>query len=501
MSATGPVTPLFANAATHSRRLLQLAAALAAGVPLYFMLGPQPVPWLAWCAPVPVLWLVLHSSRRDAAWSGALAAAVGLSSNLAYMSLLMPLAAVLAVLAFKALLWVLVLLLTRRVVLRYRSNWCVLAYPLLWVAIDTLMASLLPDGNWGSLAYSQADQLPLLQVVALAGVPGLLFLVCLAPSAMALLLAGGRRHASAAIATAALLALAWAGGAYRLQATPAAASGALVGLAVIDDFLAPQMPPALAQAVWDRYAQQVAQLAGQGATVVLLPEKIATLSPDAAAALQQRFDALARRLGVWIALGVAVHDSQDGLNGTDVINNNGSGKRNLAWLFSPDGKLSSYQKHHLAPPERDFLAGSAYQLQPVAGQSMGLAICKDMHFAAFGHAYGAAGAQAMLVPAWDFGLDAWMGARMTLVRGVENGYGVVRAAREGLLTVSDAYGRIVAERASCSLPGSMLLAPIPGRTAAAPWARWLGPLFGWLCVAASASLLALLLHARLRRQP
>lgn len=488
MSATLPVTPLFANAATHSRRLLQLIAAIAAGVPLYFMLGPQPVPWLAWCAPVPVLWLVLRSSRRDAAWSGALAAAVGLSSNLAYMSLLMPLAAVLAVLAFKALLWVLVLLLTRRVVLRYRSNWCVLAYPLLWVAIDTLMASLLPDGNWGSLAYSQAEQLPLLQVVALAGVPGLLFLVCLAPSAMALLLAGGRQHAPAAIATVALLALTWAGGAYRLQATPAAASGALVGLAVIDDFLAPQMPPAVAQAVWDRYAQQVAQLAGQGARVVVLPEKIATLAPAAAAPLQQRFSALAQRLGVWIALGVAVQDQQ--------------GRRNLAWLFSPDGTPPrSYQKHHLAPPERDFLAGSAYQLQPVAGQSMGLAICKDMHFAAFGHAYDAAGAQAMLVPAWDFGLDAWMGARMTLVRGVENGYGVVRASREGLLTVSDAYGRVLAERASSSLPGSTLLAPMPGRTAAAPWARWLGPLFGWLCVAASASLLALLLHARLRRQP
>lgn len=487
MSATLPVTPLFANAATHSRRLLQLVAAIAAGVPLYFMLGPQPVPWLAWCAPVPVLWLVLRSSRRDAAWSGALAAAVGLSSNLAYMSLLMPLAAVLAVLAFKALLWVLVLLLTRRVVVRYRSNWCVLVYPLLWVAIDTLMASLLPDGNWGSLAYSQAEQLPLLQVVALAGVPGLLFLVCLMPSALALLLAGGRPYLRPALCSLLLVLLAWAGGAYRLHAAPAVAPGQLAGLAAIDDFLAPQLPPARAQAVWDRYVQQVQQLAGQGARVVVLPEKIATLAPAAAAQLQQRFSALAQRLGVWIALGVAVQDQQ--------------GRRNLAWLFSPDGAPPvSYQKHHLAPPERNFLAGSAYQLQPVAGQSMGLAICKDMHFAAFGHAYGAAGAQAMLVPAWDFGLDAWMGARMTLVRGVENGYGVLRASREGLLTVSDAYGRVLAERASSSLPGSTLLAPMPGRTVAAPWARWLGPLFGWLCVAASALLLALLLHARLCRQ-
>jgi len=35
---------------------------------------------------------------------------------------------------------------------------------------------------------------------------------------------------------------------------------------------------------------------------------------------------------------------------------------------------------------------------------MGLAICKDMHFAPLGLAYGVAGAQTMLVPAWDSSL-------------------------------------------------------------------------------------------------
>ncbi|MGK5034584.1 hypothetical protein [Janthinobacterium sp. LB3P118] len=35
----------------------------------------------------------------------------------------------------------------------------------------------------------------------------------------------------------------------------------------------------------------------------------------------------------------------------------------------------------------------------------------------------------MLVPARDFQLDAWMGARMTVVRGVENGYAVLCVPR------------------------------------------------------------------------
>ena len=459
------------------RCLWQIAAALAAGLPLYWVLGPQPLGWLAWWAPLPVLWLALRSSRRDAAWMTFLAAMLGLSSNLAYFRLLMPLPAVLAVILLKALLWLLVVLATRRLVLRYRSGWTVLAYPVLWVAIDTLMAALLPDGNWGSLAYSQADNVAVLQVAALAGVPGLLFLLCLLPSALALLLAGGRAYAPAAGATALLLVVAWAGGAWRVQGAPES-GGPLAGLVAIDDFIGPATPPARAQAIWDQYARHVVQLAGQGARLVLLPEKIAVLTPAQADAVGQRFQALARSAGVWITVGIGVHDA--------------TGRRNLAWLFSPDGAAPvSYQKHHLAPPERDFLAASAYAVQPVAGQAMGLAICKDMHFAPLGQAYGAAGAQTMLVPAWDFQFDAWMGARMTVVRGVENGYAVLRAAREGVLTVSDAYGRVLAERASSSMPGSTLLAPLPAHPSVSTWAGWLGPLFGWLCVALGVILLCL----------
>lgn len=480
MSMFPTLTTPAAGSTALRRRLLQIAAALAAGLPLYSVLGPQPLGWLAWCAPLPVLWLALRSSRRDAAWMTLLAAMLGLSSNVAYFRLLMPLPTVLAVMLVKTLLWLLVVLATRRLVLRYRSGWTVLAYPVLWVAIDTLMAALLPDGNWGSLAYSQADNLAILQVAALAGVPGLLFLLCLLPSALALLLAGGRAYAPAAGATVLLLLAAWAGGNWRVQGALAssgpAPGGPLAGLVAIDDFIGPATPAARAQATWDQYARHVEQLAGQGARLVLLPEKIAVLAPAQADAVRQRFHALARSAGVWITLGIGVQDA--------------AGRRNLAWLFSPDGAAPiRYQKHHLAPPERDFLAGSTYAVQPVAGLAMGLAICKDMHFAPLGQAYGAAGAQAMLVPAWDFQLDAWMGARMTVVRGVENGYAVLRAAREGVLTVSDAYGRVLAERASSAMPGSTLLAPLPAHPPVATWAGWLGPLFGWLCVALGVILL------------
>lgn len=466
------VQPLFAS----QQRLLQIAAALLAGLPLYWVLGPQPLGWLAWLAPVPLLCLALRSSRRDAAWMSLLAALLGLSSNFAYFSLLMPLPAALAVIGIKALLWVLVVLATRSIVLRYRAGWTVLAYPVLWVAIDTLMAALLADGNWGSLAYSQTDNLAVLQVAAWAGVPGLLFLLCLAPSALALLLAGGRTYAPAFVLSYVAMAVVIAAGAWRVASIPVPTGPPerLLGLTAIDDYIGPATPPAQAQAIWDQYVRHVEELAGWGVKLVVLPEKIAMLSPAQALVVQQRFSALAKRSGVWITLGIGVQDA--------------AGKRNLAWLFAPDGSAPvSYQKQYLAPPERDFQAGAALAVQQVDGVAMGLAICKDMHFAALGRAYGAAGAGMMLVPAWDFQLDAWMGARMTLLRGVENGYTVVRAAREGRLTVSDGYGRVLAEESSRSMPGTTMLAPLPEMASISTWAPWLAPLLGWLCVAVSAA--------------
>jgi apolipoprotein N-acyltransferase len=186
---------------------------------------------------------------------------------------------------------------------------------------------------------------------------------------------------------------------------------------------------------------------------------------------------LAAELHVWIEAGVGVE--ADGK------------RRNLAWLFTPRGALqATYQKHHMAPPEHGYIAGHDYDVSSIGGKVYGLAICKDMHFAALGRAYGERGASVMLVPAWDFYFDGWLEARTTLTRGVENGYTVVRAAREGRLTVSDPYGRVLAERESSPLPGSALLVTANVAAPVATFYTHTGDLFGWLSVAAAAVLLA-----------
>jgi apolipoprotein N-acyltransferase len=461
--------------------LLQIAAILAAGVLLRLVVGLHPIWWLAWLAPVPVLILAFRFGGPKSGWMVFVAALVGASVNFHYRRSVFPLPIAALGTGIQALVWTLVVLQTRRVVIRYKAAWTVLAYPVFWVAVDTLAAAFKDSGNEGSLAYTQIPCLPILQVASLFGVGGLLFLLTLVPSTLALAIAYGctvRRAWLAYAGTFLILAAAIAFGLARLR-HPAHGRETGLGLVAIDDAIGPKATPGYMKSIWDEYDRHISSLSAQGAEVIALPEKIGLVTPTTAAKWRQHLGDMAARNHVWIEAGVGIDDGQLRVN--------------RAWLFTPDGTLAAtYDKQHLAPGEHGFAAGHDIVVQSIHGRVYGIAICKDMFFAALGGLYGERETAVMLVPAWNPG---WEDARMegwnTLVRGVENGYAVVRVAREGFMTVSDAYGRIVAETESKPLPGSALLARLQVPERVHTLYTRIGDPFGWLCVAASAVLLLL----------
>ena len=70
---------------------------------------------------------------------------------------------------------------------------------------------------------------------------------------------------------------------------------------------------------------------------------------------------------------------------------------------------------------------------------------------------------------------------MAVLRGVEGGYAVARSAANGLLTVSDARGRILAERSSSDSADVLLFAIVPIGPGGTFYSRS-GDWFAWLCV-------------------
>jgi apolipoprotein N-acyltransferase len=471
--------------------LARLALAIATGVLLRFVLDLQPVWWLVWIVPALPLLIAIRFRPREARWMVAVAIVIGASCNYHYYRLVMPLLAVILVIALQSWLWVFLIFAARRVIVRYQSWWTVLAYPVLCVAVDSLAAALLPDGNWGSLAYSQGDNLPILQTASLFGVSGVLFLVSLAPSTLAVAVAyvrSLRRGWLAYALTAILLSASITYGYARLR-QPIVGPQATFGIVSIDNPIGPRASAAYASNIRAGYDNLVQALAAQDAQIIVLPEKIAVLPPAKVPEWQHHFSALASQNRVWLEVGIGIDD--------------GRSPTNWSWLFTPQGDLvSGYEKHHLAPPERreHYASGTEYNVVTVDGQTYGLAVCKDMHFAALGREYGLRHAAVMLVPAWDFAyLDGWLEARTTVFRGVENGYSIIRASREGLLTVSDPYGRIAAEAPSSELPGRSLLATVTITGPVPTFYTRIGNLLGWLSVAAAALLLAL--GRRPRRRP
>ena len=177
---------------------------------------------------------------------------------------------------------------------------------------------------------------------------------------------------------------------------------------------------------------------------------------------------------VWLVAGLGV--------------DNGTERRNEAWWFAPDGRLvTNYLKHFMAPPEREFVAGDEFPVNDIDGVRYGVAICKDMHFASLGRGFGAARrARVMLVPAWDFDADAWMAANMTKMRGIENGYVVVRSSRNGLLSISDGLRARAGRGAQRAAARYHAVRHGGGRRSASTtlYTR-IGDLLGWLCVVAA----------------
>ena len=155
----------------------------------------------------------------------------------------------------------------------------------------------------------------------------------------------------------------------------------------------------------------------------------------------------------------------------------------MAIAYSPDGKVQTYDKRHrLLPGEAIYKPG---KVSGVIGGGRAMAICKDLDFPRTIRADAQAGIRLMAVPANDFTKDGWIHARKAILRGVENGFAVVRSAFSGLETVSDAQGRVLASAKTDHFGMIVIRAAVPLGSGPTLYTR-IGDVFPWLCVAAGA---------------
>ncbi|WP_333738621.1 apolipoprotein N-acyltransferase [Streptomyces sp. IBSBF 2806] len=445
-----------------------IVSTFVSAVLLLFGTGLHPLPWLTWLAPLPVLRLAPRVGARVACCAAGLAWLLGQSRMWPYFlgTLGMPLPAAGAVILGQALVFALLTWAYRRLLLNGCPLTAAAAVPAGWVALEYLLSLALPHGAWLSLAYTQADVGPVLQTASLTGPWGITFLVMGVPAALAVAATPWAQGRVRVLVVAALvLALPLGYGTWRLgQPHPVTTTRvALVDTDRPDDTV--DLATTAGRRLLDRYVTRIRALPRSTSTVVL-PEK--TFAAD-----ERTLPVLAgpiRRL--------AVEQRQDIVVGL-VLDRAGTSYNAALGFRAHGGEPVLYLKHHLVPgAEGDLRPGDGWAF---VAPGHGLIICKDLDFPALVRGYRGHGATLLLAPAWDFTEDGRLHSRMAVTRGVESGLTVARTSRAGRLTVSDPYGRVLAERVTGQDGFTTVTAALPAPAGATVYDRF-GDWFAWLCM-------------------
>lgn len=448
------------------QNLFRTLACLSTGGLLAVTRSLHPIWEAAWLAPVPILVVALLSRR----WAGfgwaVLAGVIGSIPFALYLASAAPLLTVIFVMATLALGLGAGVALSVAAQRRIPLPLAVFVFPAWSAGLDTVIAHVSPHGTAGSIAYSQMDFTPVLQVAALGGTSAVVFVVSLFASALAFALTQWQtpRHAIAAGAPAAIIVfLSLALGAWRIQAA-ASEPSVTVALAALNQ--RSQLPTDW-RATFTTYRTRLEEARKRGARVLVLPEEISQIAPGDVPDMRASLSSYARASGVILAVGFRMLGP--------------SGERNRLYVFIPDGTILDYDKRHLIPgyeapvvvPGREPALMTTFR-----GLKLGGSICKDFDFADTSRQLSSA--ELVVAPAWDFGEDGRLHGRMAMLRAVEGGFTLLRSARRGEMTVSDRFGRVLAEAPSGS-EAPLLVTQAPMPQVSPPLFARVGDVFGWAC--------------------
>ena len=449
------------------------APCLAISAALFFLgTGLAPLWPLAWLAAVPVLWVAPRLSARQAFFVAAATYAIGFLNEWSYLRTVLATWIVSSSLVVSACLFAVGVLLFRLGVVRGKLWAAVLVFPAYWTSVEFAIARHSVHGTFGDISYSQLNFLPILQIASVTGIWGISFTVFLFASTVAGLLLPAPRPAKlrVLIGCAVFILGVLAYGAWRLAVTTTSPT---IKVALIASDAPENLHPDTAtenQQVFQRYADRVKLLEGQGIQLFVLPETIGAMTDTSEAEIDDFFGKLAKESGAYVAIGFARISPW--------------GSSNQERLYSPQGELAaSFNKHHLLPPgENRFTPGTKRAVISGISGAWGLEICKDMDFPSLSRQYSRDGVALLIVPASDFVDDGWLHGRMAILRGVESGFSIARSAKLGILTATDDRGRVLAQSNTIGPTFATAVANIPVRHDSTIYARF-GNWFAWVCIA------------------
>jgi apolipoprotein N-acyltransferase len=333
--------------------------------------------------------------------------------------------------------------------------------PVFWVGAEWSRGALFGGFPWVPLGSSQSTVLPVAQLASVTGVHGISFLVALVGTAAAAVALTRRRvHLLGAAGAALVLVAVCLAGSARLSGHVLTTTGRPVRVGLVQGNI-PQdekWDDRYRDAIIARYVGLSRNVIASGAEVVVWPEASTPFFLNREGALSAPIRQLAADTRTPFVIGTDEADGTSIFNAASVIKADG-------------GPGGSYKKIHLVPfgefvplkkilffigplveAVSDFSPGTeATVLDLGNGVRAGVSICYESIYPGLSREFANHGANLLMV----ITNDAWFGTssaafqhyEMGVMRAIENGRYLVRAANTGITAAVDPYGRVLARAA------------------------------------------------------
>jgi apolipoprotein N-acyltransferase len=385
-----------------------------------------------------------------------------------------------------------------------------LVFPLGFTTVDWLMSLSRLINSTGSPAYSQYDNLALLQIISITGMWGLTFLLMWCASTvnelwehhydwrpvrgkvvafvavlMAILLFGSARLAFASPSTQTVQAAT-----ITLDSAVSSEAGSLIGANFNQstDTQRAAVRPKLEQTVDQLLVRTETALRG-GAKIVGWQEGSATVLEEDEQSTLERVAALAKQYDAYIqvSLGLLTRTKSQFFvrNQSILVDNTGA----ILW---------TYDKTYPVFPVEAYVVKAGAGRLPVADTLYGrlsTAICNDMHFTPLIRQAGQNDVDILIAPYHDVHPFESEDAVVATYRAIENGFSLVRPTGAGVSTITDYEGHMLGSQNYFTTSDGIMLNSVPMRGVRTIYSR-IGDLFAYLCVAGLVFLVALALIRR-----
>jgi apolipoprotein N-acyltransferase len=391
----------------------------------------------------------------------------------------------------------------------------VFIFPLAFTTVDWLMSLRSAINSTGSPAYSQYNNLALMQILSITGMWGITFLLAWFASTVNTLweYAFDWRLVRGIVGTFAVTLLTvLIFGSIRLNFFPPSSSYVKVATITLDDSLSQQADSGIdwlkfnqstdaeRAAARPQFEATVDQLLARTETALRSGAKIVAWQEGSGRVLEEdmpgtlaRVAALARAYDAYleVSFGIPTHTSAQHfiLNQSILVDNTGT----ILW---------TYDKSYPVIPVESYVVAAGPGKLPVADTAYGrlsTAICNDLHFPPLLRQAGKNDVDILVAPYND--IHPWESedAVTATYRAIENGFSLVRPAGHGFSTITDYEGRTLASQNYYTDGSGILLNAVPSRGVITIYSR-IGDVFAYLCVAGLVILTAWAILARKKEE-